>query len=123
METVLITPTTILIALIALTIVGTVAVLIITAKRHKTRISAIEALYNDQSMTIIRTIQDSKGIIDDMNANIDAIEVLAHATAISADIREKTTELRDLINGLDELVIMQNIQAGLRSRERFHVEE
>jgi hypothetical protein len=109
-----------LLALIATTLVATVVTFFFVIKNHKTRIGNIQHLYEEQTATIIRTIQESAGIIGDVSAAIDEIELLSRSTPASASIRAKTDELRDLVNGLEELVIMQNIQEGLRSREKFH---
>lgn len=98
---------------------GTVVMLTVVVLKHRHRASKTEKVMQDQTALIISTIADSQAVFKELHDAIDDIERLARGTTASAAIRAKADEMRDMVIGLDDLILVQNIEEGLRIREQF----
>lgn len=115
---------------IILALVGTVFAFARVVFRHKSTmrtlsetkntLSETEKMYQDQTALIIRTIANTQPVFKELYDAIDDVERLARGTTASAAVRSKADEMRDMVIGLDELILVQNIEEGLRIREQFH---
>lgn len=114
----------ILIVVIAASLTGTVAGVIFAFLYHakrltslQSKLNSIEQQYEEQSHVIIETIASSQPVIEQIHESINRLEELARTTPTSAEIRHEANNLRSLVAGLDELIVVQNIEEGLKLRE------
>jgi uncharacterized membrane-anchored protein YhcB (DUF1043 family) len=111
---------TILVLVIGLMLLCTLAALVRLSRHHRKQflklqkqLVAAEEQYEEQSRIIIGTIQKSQPVIVRLHESIGRIETLARGTSANAEIRHEAEALRNTVAGLEDLILVQNIEEGL----------
>lgn len=110
---------TILLSAVLVSLGGTIVALTLVVLKHKRRASETEKVYEEQSALVLRTLTSSQPIFKELYETIDDIERLSRGTSASADVRAKADEARDIVSGLENIVLLPNIEMGLRIREQY----
>ncbi len=109
----------ILIILIFFVLAATIVTLSVVLILHKQDSSKTKQRYQAQTQIVIRTIESSQPILHDLHDCIDRAEHITRGTSASAEMRKIADEMRDIVVSLDDLILVQNIQEGLKILEQI----